>query len=139
MKSRKITLVLTELVIVILILSIASAASLSVFANASEKTTHSENTRLSALSAQNAAECWKASYGNVEKTIKNLENTIVDFSLDSVSESVIKYNDGDFLVVITTVSDNVYLHPAVIDIYLNSDTDNAFYTVEVYAVSGGEI
>lgn len=139
MSSRKITLVLTELVIVIFILAMASAYCLSVFANASEKTKHSENLRLSALSAQNAAECWKSSGGDIGKTVKNLENSVAEFQLDTSSDNSVSYTDENFHVVIEAQknNDSTYVHPATVSIYLkDSDVDDVFFTLEVSAVGG---
>lgn len=137
MKSRKITLLLTEIIIVILILSLASAGCLSVFANASEKTKHSENTRLSAIAAQNAAECWKASGGDIEGTLNNLENSLTGFEFVSSTDKMINYYDGDFSVVINITEKTAHLNCALINIYLKSDEENVFFTVEAYTAARG--
>ena len=68
----KTPLFLMELLIMLLVFSISAAICLQVFAGARRISDESRRLDLAVMQAQTAAECWKASYGNLDKTAELL-------------------------------------------------------------------
>jgi len=137
MKLRKITLVLTEIIIVILILAISSAACLRVFADASAKTRYGENMRLSAIAAQNAAESWSSVNGDMTKLTAILEKTTVNYELISSSDATVEYLDGKYRVTVTAGEKSAHTASASVDVYLQN-ADKVFFSVDANTVLGGK-
>ena len=135
MKSNKVTLVLTEIIIVIFILAVSSAACLRVFADASEKTKLGENMRLSAIAAQNAAECWTSTDGDMAKLPSILEKATIDFELISSSDASVEYLDGAYKVTVTAGDKSPYTASATVDVYLQ-DKEDVFFSIEAHSVIG---
>ena len=73
MKTRsKTPLFLMELIIMLLVFSISAAVCLQVFSGAKKISEESRKLDAAVMQAQTAAECWKASYGDLEKTAEML-------------------------------------------------------------------
>ena len=68
----KTPLFLMELLIMLLVFSISAAICLQVFAGARRISDESRRLDLAVMQAQTAAECWKASHGNLDKTAELL-------------------------------------------------------------------
>ena len=64
----KTPLFLMELIIMLLVFSVSAAICLQVFAGARRISDASRRLDIAVMQAQTAAECWKASYGDLEKT-----------------------------------------------------------------------
>lgn len=73
MKTRsKTPLFLMELIIMLLVFSISAAICLQVFSGAKKISEESRKLDAALMQAQTIAECWKASYGDLEKTAEML-------------------------------------------------------------------
>ncbi|MBQ7103597.1 MAG: hypothetical protein IJN89_06020 [Anaerotignum sp.] len=73
MKTRsKTPLFLMELIIMLLVFSVSAAVCLQVFSGAKKISEESRKLDAAVMQAQNIAECWKASHGNLNETAEML-------------------------------------------------------------------
>lgn len=73
MRNRsKTPLFLMELIIMLLVFAISAAVCLQVFAGAKRISAESQQLDFACMEAQKAAEYWKASYGDLEKTAEHM-------------------------------------------------------------------
>ncbi|MBQ2879428.1 MAG: hypothetical protein IJE27_01920 [Anaerotignum sp.] len=73
MKTRsKTPLFLMELIIMLLVFSVSAAVCLQVFSGAKKISEESRKLDAAVMQAQNIAECWKASHGDLKETAEML-------------------------------------------------------------------
>lgn len=68
----KTPLFLMELIIMLLVFSVSAAICLQVFAGARRISDESRKLDLAVMQAQNVAECWKSTYGDLDETAELL-------------------------------------------------------------------
>ncbi|MBR5269950.1 MAG: hypothetical protein IKU21_05545 [Anaerotignum sp.] len=103
----KTPLFLMELIIMLLVFSVSAAICLQVFAGARRISDESRRLDIAVMQAQTAAECWKASYGDLEKTAEYMgteadengfslyddkEKMTLDFQCEDMQATIIVLN-----------------------------------------------
>lgn len=68
----KTPLFLMELIIMLLVFSVSAAICLQVFSGAKKISDESRKLDIAVMQAQTVAECWKASYGDLEETAERM-------------------------------------------------------------------
>lgn len=134
MNSRRSSLLLTEIILVVAIFAVSAAVCLRLFAAAYEKSEYAENLRFSAIAAQNAAERLKAADGDLTQM-----ELMLDPRANSNRETAqsLRYQDGRYQIVVTIAEvSGINCATASIAVW-TTDADAAFYTLDITIFTEG--
>lgn len=128
------SLFLIELVIVILLFSICAAISMRMFATSKQITMESDALSYGALTAQSAAECYKAAGGDLEKMAEIYGGKIDGDTLYAYFDSSWTMTDNNVVyVVYVQARDKGYADITVLNTS-SADTDKYIFALTVKAV-----